>query len=327
MWLAGNSCANADPLIGVKGYRFEAPKGWVVKQNLAGHDVLALDPTPASLPTTITLSLTLLSEKDMANTTLRQRIDASLADLRQGMPRFKMLGQTETTLAGEKAISCEATYDAEGTAATAKLHQIYAVHGNLQYVVTLITDASQAAKNEALFAQALATFTYGSLGGAPFTSNDGYRATPPPSWTVYPVPGKHSVYFVEQGARDFGANINIAVTGSMPDGYTAEKLYDQREKLNASRYPPSGGFKVLAQAISLVGGDKALDTTLYSKPNDANEKPLRMRHLIVLHEGIVYEIMAMGLESSHVKYDPIFQGIISSLKWTPPTVAAPAAKQ
>jgi hypothetical protein len=312
---AASGTAHAAPIIGIAGYRVDPPQGWVVKQNVGPADLMMVDPTPSNLPTTISLTLEPLGAKGNPKAALRDLVDGSVEDFRKGTDNFKLIGETDTVLAGEPAIEVEATYDAAGTGVTAKLHEIFAIHGTLEYTLVLLTDTQVAARTEPVFAAIRKTFSYASLRGAAYVSGDGYKITPPSEWTVYPVSGKHSVYFVEQGAREFGSNVYVSATGNLLPAYTAERIYSERDQMNLSKYPTTAGFTVISQSLVTIAGVKAVDTVLLSKPvGDSTQKPLRMRNVMIPHDGVMYEIMAMCLESKHATYDALFSKVIESMQ-------------
>ncbi len=314
--IAAHGAANAAPVIGIKGYRIEPPKGWVVKQDFGPNDVVMVDATPANLPTTISLTLEPVASKAPPAIALRNYVDTSIDGMRKDLTKFTLLGEVDTTLGGDKAVSCEGTYEATGTAVTARVHQVYVVHGASQYVLALTTNSDDIEKYEPVFKAVRESFTFGSLKGAVYTSPDGYRVTPPGEWTVYGQPEKHEVYFIEQSSRDFRANVHIVVRPGLPPAYTAERFYSERELMNRSQYPASQGFTVLSQQITTVAGVKAVDTVLQSKSmTDGAVKPQRMRDIMIPHNGSLVEIITMSLESKHVAYDPVIAAVVGSLQW------------
>lgn len=317
--IAAAGVVHAAPYIGLKGYRIDTPAGWIVKPNVGTADLVLVDPAPADLPPTISIVIEPGPKRGDPARTLTKLAKGSTDALKSGTTHFKLVEQKEMMLGGGAAISNIANYDAEGTPATAYLHQIYAVHGTSQYIVTLIVDDKQKAKYEPVFDDFLNSFTYGSLNGQPYISPDGYQITPPADWTVRPVESKHQVYLIEQGAIDFGANVLVTVRPALST-VSAEKLYENRKVLNEQLYPSVLGFKVVQQKIGTVAGEKCLDTIIESQQRDARKT--RLRHVIVPHGGNLYEIMTMSLDQGHDKYDKLFQSIIDTFTWSSQAPAA-----
>jgi hypothetical protein len=295
-----------------QGYTIGVPKGWTSRKGKGMYDVfINADPEDD-----FAANLNVVVTPQSPGETLETLPTYLASELSQQFASYKNLSEGYTTVAGERAYTHTATCQFGAPLRTFRLTQAIVLKDGKEYVFTCTSLDSNHAHYESTFQEMLHSIKWTGkpnkqAGGAVFTSDKGYKITLAKDWSSRKGEGIYDVFISAAKKDDFIANLNVVVTPSTP----GEMLDSYPEALDTLLSSQVANYESVSHEFITVDGERAYaHTATYQFGFPA--RTIRLKQVIVLRDGKDYTFTCTGLDSNHEEYDPAFQGMLDSIKWT-----------
>ncbi len=272
------------------------PRNWLIVSGGTHGEVLIY----GSKDNNFTTQIIVIGERVSANETTETYFAKGKTGLRLLLQNYSMESESNVTLGGIDARQVDYAYTS--LAAQLKSREVFLVHSGVGYRIS-------ATAAESSFTRYLDDFNSSINSFRLVYTNAKYKLTItyPPTWQVSEGVLGTTVMFVGPKDANSTPNCNVVEEAIPPTATLAEYVNDSKTALS-NTFPD---YMLLSERDRLIGPEPAHElVSTYSMLGEHNE----VQRVIILKNGIAHVISCTSPAELFDKYEPTFEGIITSFK-------------